>query len=267
MKEKAKRIDIIMSEKSENNILSDKAGIKPVYIEQCQSTNTLLKENAFTLPHLTTVYTGNQTGGKGRKGKAWECRKGEGAAVSVLLRNVPYGELLKLPVYAAVAAAEALEKLSGLDCRIKWPNDIICGGKKLCGILCEGCSSAEGSSAIIGFGVNLLQSFEEFSESTLPYAGSIKALSGREVSPKETAEEILRAFVSLQSVQFNEITEKYKSLSITIGKEVTVISGEERYNALAKDIDGKGQLIVIRNGEEITVNSGIASIRGLDNYS
>jgi len=246
-----------------NNLLKENF----IHIEKCESTNTLLKENAFNLPNLTVIYTGNQLGGRGRRGKTWECRDQKGGAISVLFRDIPQSRFLKLPIEAAVVGAMVCSELTGEDCFIKWPNDIICKGKKLCGILCEGLSSHDENAAIVGFGINLLQTEGEFLNSALPYAGSVKLLTGREITPKETAEAVLKGINLVGNMKFEQLVELYRSLCLTIGKEITVITGEQRYTAAAKDIDEQGQLIVVRDGAEITVNSGIASIRGLDDYS
>ena len=134
-------------------------GIPYRYNDRCPSTNLCLKKEAACLPAGTVMVTDAQTEGRGRLGRSWSSGPGEDLTFSVLLR--PEGsaeECGLLSLAAAVAVAETLETLPGLGgrVRIKWPNDVLVDGKKVCGILLE--SSAMGERlewVVVGIGLNV----------------------------------------------------------------------------------------------------------------
>ncbi len=132
----------------------------------------------------------NQTAGRGRFHRVWQSRPGSGLLLSVVL-NPPL-ELRRasiLTALAAVAVAEAVYRLTSIQARIKWPNDLLVRGKKICGILIE-----QSSATVVGIGLNLNQTREEFDGAGLPEATSLAIISGREVNLRRAAEVVLRCF-------------------------------------------------------------------------
>lgn len=174
--------------------------------------------------------------------------------MSIAIHAPTIDEKLFVPVKAAVAVCTALSKY--LDCRIKWPNDIVCEGKKICGILAEG----TGDKVILGIGVNVNTPAEYFVENNLPHASSIYSVTGRKIGLDEVLGSITECYQSLEEI--GDIINIYRQKSITLGREVKVISASGFYFAKAVGITEKGELVVVKNGETILVNSGEVSIRG-----
>ena len=147
------------------------------------STNTVCKNLAAQgAPSGTAVIARRQTAGRGRMGRSFESPEGLGLYLSVLWR--PEGtpeDLLPLTPMAAVSAAMAIRRVTGAPVRIKWPNDLVLGGRKLCGILTELESGGEGLALVIGIGLNVSQRREDFPPELRETAGSLVMLTGREV--------------------------------------------------------------------------------------
>lgn len=132
----------------------------------------------------------HQTAGRGRFGRVWRSRPGSALLLSVVLYPPP--ELRRasiLTALAAVAVAEAVYQLTSLQARIKWPNDLLVRGNKISGILIE-----QGSATVVGIGLNLNQTRDEFDAAGLPEATSLAILTGQEFELRRAAEVLLRAF-------------------------------------------------------------------------
>lgn len=151
-------------------------GHRIVRVESVGSTNSLAAEIAREPEsHGTVVIANEQTAGRGQYGRSWVSQPGESLLLSVILR--PPSELRRpviLTAWAAVALGEAILALTGLQSRIKWPNDLLIRGKKISGILIE----ASNDAVVVGMGLNLLQS-----RASLDAAGLIDATSLALVSP------------------------------------------------------------------------------------
>lgn len=134
-------------------------GLPYRYLDRCGSTNAVLKAEAASSPTGTLVIADEQTEGRGRLGRAWTSQAGKDLVFSVLLRpTLPPEQVALLPLAAGLATAEVLDALPGLGgrSRVKWPNDVLLGGKKVCGILLE--SSVRGSTldwVVVGVGLNV----------------------------------------------------------------------------------------------------------------
>lgn len=135
------------------------AGIPYEYLPVCPSTNTALKAKADESPAGTAIVTDDQTGGRGRLGRQWLSEPGLDLAFSVLLRpRLDPGRAHLLALATGVAVAEVLEEELGLRAQVslKWPNDVLLAGKKVCGILLEASAGGEGLLwAVAGIGVNV----------------------------------------------------------------------------------------------------------------
>jgi BirA family biotin operon repressor/biotin-[acetyl-CoA-carboxylase] ligase len=179
----------------------------------------------------------------------------------------------KLTIAAAHAVAKALAYCCGLDVKIKWPNDIVVNGKKLCGILTE--MSAEGDeikNVIVGIGINANLDREDFGEEVSAIATSIKIEKNSESSRREKAAAVLNEFEAVYkafivSGSIKSFLEDYKARSIVLGKEIRVISRKEEVTGTAIDISEDGHLVV-RYGDGTTreIISGEVSVRGLCGY-
>jgi len=145
-------------------------------------------------PDCSVVIADSQAAGRGRRGRPWHDEPGASLLVSIVLRpRVPAARLATLSLTAGVALAEALERAAGLDARLKWPNDVLVGGRKLAGILLEsrlGVAPAGGSAVVaLGIGVNLTQ--RTFPVELRDRATSVRLAGGRDVDRDGLLTEIL----------------------------------------------------------------------------
>ena len=178
---------------------------------------------------------------------------------------------------AGVAVCAAVERVCGVRPGLKWPNDPVLNGKKLCGILTEVSLEAETGrlqSLVLGIGVNVLQRAESFSPEVREVATSLRQALGRPVSrPQLTAallEELDRAYAALLAGDLSAYLAAYRSRCVNLGKTVRLLpfGGGEPETAQAVDIDGEFGLVVRgADGKERTVRSGEVSVRGLWGYT
>ena len=160
------------------------------------STNNVCKALAAQGLDSTAVIARAQTAGKGRLGRSFQSPEG-GLYLSALWQDCPAGQLLTVTPLAAVAVCRAVESLCGTDCGIKWCNDVVLHGKKLCGILTESSLLPDGSAAwlVVGIGVNVGQA--SFPPDIADMATSL-ALHGLSVSPDALAEVLLAQLTALR---------------------------------------------------------------------
>lgn len=224
------------------------------------STNAEAKRNA-SLPDGTVFVADMQTNGRGRLGREWTSNDGKDIFMSLLLKpDIPVEEISKITLVAGIAAARAI----GLDCKIKWPNDIVIGTKKVCGILTE----LSGKNAICGIGINVNTSL--FDGELFDKATSMRIETGTTVSRGEVVARFLNELEPLYGRfirdGFSAFVDSYRELCVTIGKDVNVIYPDRSFAGRAVDINDNGELIVETNGERITVFSGEVSVRGMLGY-
>jgi BirA family transcriptional regulator, biotin operon repressor / biotin---[acetyl-CoA-carboxylase] ligase len=155
-------------------LLRGRLGRPYLWWESCASTQDALRD--ASLPEGAVAVTEHQAAGRGRDGRAWEDEPGAALLLSVLLRPPDAAVSAQLSLVCALAVAEAIETTTGLEPRVKWPNDVLVDGRKIAGILLEGCEAA----VVCGIGVNVAQT-----EVTLPgdartRPASLRTLTGRE---------------------------------------------------------------------------------------
>jgi BirA family biotin operon repressor/biotin-[acetyl-CoA-carboxylase] ligase len=163
-------------------------GRRVLFFEQLDSTNTVAVELAAAEGAGIVVVADFQTAGRGQYGRVWQARPGSSLLVSVALRPPP--ELCRpviLTAFAAIAVAEAIFELTGVQARVKWPNDLLIRGKKVCGILIENTTVT-----VIGIGLNLTQTADEFATANLPDATSLGIISGKSFEVEAAAETVVR---------------------------------------------------------------------------
>lgn len=244
--------------------------------DSLDSTNNEAKRLADGgLKDRSVLLSDEQTGGKGRLGRSFVSKKGLGLYMSVFLRpSAAAGELTPVTSLAAIAVKRALLKTAGVTAGIKWPNDIILNGKKLCGILTE--LSVEGESGsvqylVIGIGVNVGYGSEDFPQEIRHMCTSLKlenAPAGRAELAAAILDELSKIYTEGRFSFDHEIyLSEYIRDCITIGRDVK-ISGTDSLTGRAVGLDEDFGLVVeLENGKRITVQSGEVSVRGLYGYA
>ena len=217
----------------------------------------------------TVVIAETQMGGRGRVGRVWASPPG-GVYLSIILRpSIKPSEALRFPLIAGVAVAQAIQELTDLKPKLKWPNDIIVKGRKVGGILTE--MSAETDRInylIIGMGINVNTERTLFPKEIEDSATSLKEECEEEISRVKLVQRILTELESLYGdfklSGFEPIRERWKALSNTIGAWVSISSGRESLEGEAIDIDQEGALILrSENGILERIIAGDVSLRNL----
>lgn len=242
-------------------------GKNVIYYEETDSTNTALRKLVTdSMEEGTVVIAEYQNAGKGRLGRMWTSPKGAGVWMSILLRpDMPPNEASKLTLIAGLSVCKAIRSLTGLNADIKWPNDVLINGKKICGILTEMNAEMDHINFIIlGIGVNVNMS--EFSEELSEVATSLKIEGGKLYLRKAIVQIILQEFEKsynnyVLGNDFEEFANEYRKYCVTLNKEVKVLS-KKPFSGKAVNINSDGELIVEKeNGERTIVFSGEVSIR------
>ena len=253
-----------------NRLSAHPWGSRILWFDTIDSTNTQAKLLAAQgAPHGTVLIADHQTGGRGRLGRQFLSPAGTGIYMSVILRpNCPPGELMHLTCAAAVAACNAVEAAAGFRPGIKWTNDLVYKNRKLAGILTELSLSPRGTVAwaVIGIGINCLQTESDFDPSIRSFAGSVAMFASCDRA--KVAAALVEAFENMDLSQKASLMAQYRTDCITLGREISLVraDGEARHGR-AVDLDEDGALIVeFAPGVRETVNSGEVSIRGLYGY-
>ncbi len=262
-----------MKMKRLNQLETAWAGKTCLCFDTLESTQKYAKELATGQGvHGTLIIADTQTEGKGRRGRIWQSPKGTTISMSLCLEPKFQTEhAAGLTLVMALAVAEGIRKVTGTEPKIKWPNDIVLNGKKICGILTEMIFTARGYVVIIGTGINV--NTESFPEEISEIAGSLKCETGKEVSREELIASVMEHFEGYyeeyaKTEDLTLLKEQYESLLVNRDREVRVLDPKEPYQGIAKGINKDGNLIVVcKDGEEKCVCSGEVSVRGLYGYA
>ncbi len=246
--------------------------------DQLDSTNLRAKQLGMEgAPDGTVVTADFQSAGRGRMERSFQSPRGKGVYLTVLLRpGLPSERLLPVTALAGVAVCDAVEEICGVRPGLKWPNDPVLGGKKLCGILTE--LSVEGETGrvqymVLGIGVNVLHGPGDFSQEVAEMATSLAMALGRSVSrPALAAAEIRaldRMYAALLAGDLSGYLAAYRRDCVNLGRTVQLISPNgSRETAAALDISEDFSLVVrTADGAEKTVRSGEVSVRGMYGYT
>lgn len=257
--------DILTEDGIKSGLKTDFIGHSVYVYDVTDSTNNRAKE-CSSAPDGSLFIADVQTGGKGRLGRSWASPSGTGIWMSLLLKpRISLADISQITLVAGLAVCRAI----GNGAVIKWPNDIVIGTKKVCGILTE--MSAEINMVnyvVCGIGINV--NTAGFDDELSEKATSLLIETGETLNRAETVSAVLNEFESLYT-DFLEnglknILPEYKSLCVTLNRKVKVTYQGEVFTAKAADIDNTGSLVIERGGEKITVNSGEVSVRGIYGY-
>ena len=267
-------IDLLTSEELQVHLDTKYMGRNIIHFNTIDSTNNKAKELATTdVPSGSVVVSEEQTSGRGRFGREWNSPKSKGIWMSIILKpDMDPTNASNITLIGAAAVTEALNEF-GIQARIKWPNDIILNNKKLGGILTEMSSELNLINyIIIGIGINVNTSKEDFSQGLEKIATSLKLETGQEFQRNKFLGNILNHFERLyeeylSGYNLKATIEVCRRNSIILGKEIQLYSKGILITAKAIDIDEKGLLIIEHKDLRIEkILSGEVSMHGLYGY-
>lgn len=248
----------------------DSEFIKEIHIfAEIASTNDFAKIKAGEgAPEATLVVAEKQSSGRGRMSRPWISPASSGLWFSLVLRPpMMPAQAAQLTFLSAVVVCLAIREFTGMEATIKWPNDVMLDGKKICGILTELSAEIDIINYVVaGIGVNVNQHKEDFPSDLSAKATSLLIASGQTYRRVELLAHILKTYDIVyreyQQKGFTYILEKWRELNSTLGHTVNVISQQEKYYGQAVDIDEEGQLVVMTPEKELRyVMVGDVSIR------
>jgi BirA family biotin operon repressor/biotin-[acetyl-CoA-carboxylase] ligase len=263
--------DLIIPEEISCNLKTKFIGRKIIYRTEVSSTQDIAGKYAIDKAEEgTAVIAESQTLGKGRKGRSWLSPGDGGIYVSVILRpNIRPVNAVQIPLVVGVALVKAVRKITSLDARIKWPNDIYINNKKVCGILAEiSCEVDRINHIIVGIGINANTRIDTFPPDIQKTATSIAAEYGKEISRADLLRvfftELEDIYIDFISKGFSDTRRQWKKLTNTLGARVKIIEGDTEITGKAMDIDEDGFLVFLADsGETMHITSGDVSLRPL----
>lgn len=262
--------DIVTPQAIQENLSTEFIGKNIVYCHSVSSTNTVLKDLAEKgSDDGTVVIAEEQLQGKGRRGRSWQLEQGKAIAMSILLKpdfSPQYAP--KLTLLMGMAVNKTLRQLCGVNSFIKWPNDVIANGKKLCGILTEMVTEAEYIKYVIcGVGINV--SNESFPEEIKNMATSVLIETGKACPRRKIIQSVLFNFENyyktyVKTKNLKPLLEEYKEMCINIGKSIKAIYDDKAVYGVGKTINEQGELIMEDgDGKEWVLRAGEVSVRGV----
>lgn len=219
--------------------------------QETASTNLVVERmGRDNLAEGAVVFAESQTEGRGRLGRRWHSPAGKGLWFSVLLRPpLPPQAATQLTVISAVAVARAIERETGLQPGIKWPNDIVFGAAKCAGILLE--LSAELDHiryVVLGIGIDVNLAAGEIPEGLRGLMTSLSTEAGAPIDRPALAVAVLReldhAYSRLRAGDFHELGDEWMRRCATLGRRVVIHTGGRRVGGMAEALDDEGALLV-----------------------
>jgi BirA family biotin operon repressor/biotin-[acetyl-CoA-carboxylase] ligase len=236
-----------------NNLDTRFVGQRVIYYPRLTSTMDVAKREAQQgAAEGTIIVADEQTVGKGRLNRGWLSPEGNIALSIVLYPSLPY--LPFLIMLASLSVVHSIEAVTGLKSQVKWPNDILINGRKVCGILIE--SEVRGDMveyAIMGIGVNVnlrLSSFPEILSTVTSLCDELGGEVSRLSLIQRLLVEIERFYLSLLAGE--SIYEEWRDRLVTLGKRVQVKTGKTVYKGIAESVAGDGSLLLRQSDGSLT---------------
>jgi BirA family biotin operon repressor/biotin-[acetyl-CoA-carboxylase] ligase len=259
---------MLLADRIKENLRTQFIGRKLHAYDTVSSTNDVARALALEgAQEGTVIIAETQTGGRGRMDRAWFSPKG-GLWFSIILKpKTRAREVSKITLAVGVAIAKALKRQFNLNVEVKWPNDVLANGRKVCGILTESVTYGEAAKiVVVGVGLNANISLAKFSRSIRDSLTTLK----EELKTRVSLEPLLcgifyqieREYAFFLKGEFSRILNEWKVFASFIGKEVEVTVFNENFRGLAEDVDAEGSLIVrLSDGSVKTVSVGDVRVR------
>ncbi len=251
-------------------------GRKVRFFEVVDSTNVRAKEDAEDgAVDGTLIVADMQTAGRGRRGREWKSPAGANVYFSLLLKpDFAPDKASMLTLVMAYAVKRGLEETCtvSMESGIKWPNDIVVNGKKICGILTEMVLDSEQRIKYVVIGVGINVGKQEFAPEIVDTATCIEEECGYKVSRSSLIANIMAAFeeqydVFLQKQSLGFLREEYNACLVNCNREVCVLDPKGEYRGIARGINDSGELLVeLPDGSVQAVYAGEVSVRGIYGY-
>lgn len=244
-----------------------------LYFDTIDSTNTKAQELAEKgYPSGTLVVADKQESGKGRRGRSWVSLSGTGIFMTLMIKpDINPNNASMLTLVAALAVAKAITSVTGEEAMIKWPNDIVVNGKKVCGILTEMNAQFDYiNHIVVGIGINVHN--ESFPEEISQMASSLMIeAGGKRFHRAQIIAETMSYFEQyydtfLKTQDLSALVREYDELLVNMNKAVRVLDPKEPFDGKAMGITPKGELIVDTWESRKLVSSGEVSVRGIYGY-
>lgn len=244
-----------------------------LYFDTIDSTNTKAQELAEKgYPSGTLVVADKQESGKGRRGRSWVSPSGTGIFMTLMIKpDINPNNASMLTLVAALAVAKAITSVTGEEALIKWPNDIVVNGKKVCGILTEMNAQFDYiNHIVVGIGINVHN--ESFPEEISQMASSLMIeAGGKRFHRAQIIAETMSYFEQyydtfLKTQDLSALVREYDELLVNMNKAVRVLDPKEPFDGKAMGITPKGELIVDTWESRKLVSSGEVSVRGIYGY-
>lgn len=243
------------------------------YKDTTDSTNTWAKQVAEQgAPEGAVMVADMQTAGKGRRGRGWISLPGQAVYMSLILRpDILPEQASMVTLILGLSTAQALDELLGLEAKIKWPNDVVLSGKKICGILTEMSTQMDCVNYLVaGIGINV--NMTGFPEEIHDKATSLRIEKGEKIRRAPVIARVLACFTKnygefLKTGDLTGLMEAYNELLINRGRPVRVMEPRREYDGISGGINDKGELLVTKEDGTCTpVYAGEVSVRGIYGY-
>lgn len=258
----------------ESRLQTEWIGRKLIFHRETGSTNIDAKELAEKGEASGAVVVADmQTAGRGRRGRGWVSPSGKDIYMTIMLRPQCRPEKASvLTLVMALAVLEAISELLPQSCSIKWPNDIVMSGKKVCGILTEMSAELDGIHyVVIGAGINVNQ--EVLAEEICKTATSLQIECGKQINRAKLVARVLYHFEKYYSLfektwDFSGLVHQYNQFLVNRDREVCVLDPKGAFEGTAREINENGELLVERksDGKVVQVYAGEVSVRGIYGY-
>lgn len=266
--------DTIAEEEIASRLHTNRMGKKICYFSSIDSTNAYARRiGEEGAPDGTLVIADEQTAGRGRSGRHWVTPPGTAIAFTLLLKpDIPPSRISMVTLVMGLAVCSAIRRLTGLDAGIKWPNDVVIDGRKVCGILTEMSAEMDGVHYIvIGTGINT--NLTSFPDEIKDVATSLQIQLEHPVDRAEVLVEVIELFEEYyekfeKDGDLSSLQDIYNEALLNRGRKVRVLDPKGEYTGRALGIDPEGKLLVERDddGETVKVWSGEVSVRGIYGY-